>query len=273
MLNILITSPAGGKGQWNQPAALTHDDMATVFDGATHVLLDWDGCVALADKPLPAAIAFMRAWAGRVAIVSNNSTHMPEDFVAILAAAGITLPASHVLLAGAEALHQARDSGAGRVMVLGDHRLKTYAKSLGLMVVREEADLVVLLRDKQFSYVKLARAANCLRRGARLIVANPDLTHPGANGCLVPETGALLAAILAGTDHASIDYDIIGKPSRGLFERACQVLGASPQTTVMIGDNPKTDGDGARAHGLRAVLIGPASGLSFRDFPGWSAEV
>lgn len=272
-MNILMTSPSGGMGQWGQPAALTHNEMVTVFADASHVLLDWDGCVALADKPLPAAIAFMRTWSGRVAIVSNNSTHLPEDFVDILAREGITLPASHILLAGAEALHEARDSGAGRVMILGDQRLKNYGRSLGLMVVREEADLVVLLRDKQFSYVKLARAANCLRRGARLIVANPDLTHPGANGCLVPETGALLAALLAGTDHAPITYDVIGKPNRRLFERACQVLGASPETTVMIGDNPKTDGDGAQAHGLRAVLIGPASGLSFSDLPGGPSDI
>jgi 4-nitrophenyl phosphatase len=134
-----------------------------------------------------------------------------------------------------------------------------------LRLVREDADLVVLLRDTRISYARLENAANSLNQGARLLVANPDLTHPGPQGRLMPETGALLAALAACLHPQKLVMEVIGKPSPRLFQRAIEALDAAPRRTVMIGDNPATDIAGAAALGLQGVLIGPASNLDFRD--------
>jgi 4-nitrophenyl phosphatase len=227
------------------------------------VLLDWDGCIAINDRPSPAAIAFIRQNHRRVAVVSNNTTHLPEAFSEILARAGAEIPAHRILLAGAEALARAAEVGASRTMVLGDNRMKAYGRNLGLSLARENADLVVLLRDTRFTYAKLERAANALRAGARLIVANPDLTHPGADDRIVPETGALLAALQACTAPLDINIEIVGKPRPVLFEKACRALDAGFAEAVMIGDNPRTDVAGAQALGLRSVLVGRDSPLTF----------
>lgn len=229
------------------------------------LLLDWDGCVAVGDKPDPLAVQLMLERRDRVAVVSNNSTHLPEDFCQILARSGLTLPPSRIVLAGVEALKRAQETGARRVMVIGDGRMKAYGRNAGLNIVQDDADVVVLLRDPRFSYARLERAANCLKAGARLIVANPDMTHPGCNGRLVPETGALLAAITACVGAGAFESEIVGKPAPRLFDRACRALKVRPERALMIGDNPATDIAGAEAFGLGSILIGPKSGLTFED--------
>lgn len=232
---------------------------------AEGVLLDWDGCIAIDGKPDPAALRLIAERPGRVAIASNNSTHLPEDFSAMLARWGVSLPAERVILAGVEALKRAHEIGAQRVMVVGDGRMKAYGHSQGLNIVQDNADLIVLLRDPRFTYTRLERAANALKAGAQLIIANPDVTHPGRNGRLVPETGALLAALIACVGAEAPAMEIIGKPNPRLFERACRALQIEPQRAVMIGDNPATDIAGAHAFGLTGILIGAAAGLSFDD--------
>lgn len=232
-----------------------------LIDQADGLLIDWDGCLAIGNRPHAAALHFLARFGERSAIVSNNSTHLPGDIAALLAARGIVFPVERIVLAGHETIRHVAERDAGRVMVFGDRRLRRRAKELGINVVRDSADVIVLLRDTRFNYARLERAANALLRGARLVVANIDLTHPGACGRLIPETGALLAAILACAPHAADDREEVGKPGPRLFLQACATLGIAPQRAVMIGDNPDTDIAGARGLGMPAILIGPRGGF------------
>jgi 4-nitrophenyl phosphatase len=93
-----------------------------------------------------------------------------------------------------------------------------------------------------------------LRRGAALIVANPDRTHPRDDE-VVPETGSLLAAIGACIDLSLVQTSIVGKPAPMLFQRALKVDGAAPDQAVMIGDNLSTDIEGARTVGMTAIHL------------------
>lgn len=228
-------------------------------------LLDWDGCIAFDGEIDIFAARFIAEFEGKVAVVSNNSTQLPEDFVEHLRPFGIVLDPRKVILAGVEAIRRAVESGARRVLMVGTGRMRAFARSQGLELVRHDADLVLLLRDPRFSYARLERAANAVRLGARLIVANPDLTHPGKFGRLVPETGAQLAALKACIDLSATEMEIVGKPAAQLFLRACDALAVPPESAVMIGDNPATDIAGAQAAGLRSILIGPRAGIGFAD--------
>src|SRR5262249_12797597 len=116
------------------------------------------------------------------------------------------------------------------------------------------ADLVLLARDEEFDYVKLTRVANEIERGALLIATNPDTVHPGPNGRIVPETGALLRAVTACATPRRLH--IVGKPEPALFEQAVQRLGALPADCIVIGDNPETDGVGAERCGMACLLLG-----------------
>jgi HAD superfamily hydrolase (TIGR01450 family) len=220
------------------------------------ILLDWDGCVVVGNHILPATRRLLSRHADRVAIVSNNSTHLPDQFSAFLARAGLAVPASRIILAGAEAVASVAEAGdAGRVMILGSVPIRSLALRLGINVVRDNPDLVLLMRDTRFGYNQLTRAAGALHRGARLVVANADRVHPGIRGHIVPETGALLAALI--TCVPGTVPVIIGKPERRLFDRACGVLGISGSDALMIGDNADTDIAGANALGIRSLHVSP----------------
>lgn len=232
-----------------------------MLSAAKGILLDWDGCIALNNRLLPFASKLIAQHADRIAIVSNNSTNLPNDLAEILAFAGVRLPQERILLAGVEAVRHVAADRSTRVMLLSAPRIRHYARALGVTLVHDNPAAVLLMRDVSFSYAKLELAANAVLNGAKLVVANADVTHPGLGNKVVPETGALLAALLACVGDTRVEQQLIGKPGPLLFERACACLGVAPQDAVMIGDNPATDGQGARNAGIRSILIGGSSQL------------
>lgn len=213
-------------------------------------LLDLDGTLVGGHALLPRARGLLEAVAGRFAILSNDAEHTPDQLGRMLRRLGVRVPVERIVLAGTAALDEvAASHPGGRVMLLASAALRAYARRRGLQPVDEHPDVVVLGRDRRFTYAKLAAAANAVRAGAELVVANPDLRHPGPEGEAVPETGALLAAILACAGQ--VPFRVIGKPEPALFLRSLAVLGIGARDAVMVGDNPDTDGLGARRVGMR----------------------
>jgi HAD superfamily hydrolase (TIGR01450 family) len=228
------------------------------------ILLDWDGCVALGDKPHADGIKFVTKFQSRIAIVSNNSTLRPQDICAILKKAGLTFPSERVILAGHQALVRAAQLHKP-TLVLGSLQMKSLARELGIEQVTRNPEVVVLLRDTRFSYARLHLAINALIKGGQLIVSNPDLSHPGVAGAVVPETGALLASILACVPPHVLRMDVVGKPNAPLFQTACAALGIAATQAIMIGDNPSTDIAGARQYDMESILVSPGSSLNLAD--------
>lgn len=227
-------------------------------------LIDWDGCCALENRLLPSAVRFLKANAPHTVIVSNNSSNTAEDFQRILAKAGVEMRLDQIILAGVEALARAAQSGSARTLVLSDPRMRFLARRMGVAMTSERPELIVLLRDTRFTYPRLQTVVNAMAGQARLIVSNPDMTHPGRAGHIQPETGALLAAIKACVAIPEERLEIIGKPNPSLFLKGCSVLGLEPSSVVMIGDNPATDIAGAEAVGMHGLLVTPGPEQFFR---------
>ena len=186
-------------------------------------------------------------------IVSNNSTIPAETFRALAADQGLELAPDHIHLAGQALVEEAVEQLAGRpVFVIGARAMQDLARKRGLRLVERDAEAVLLLRDPGFDYAKLTQAVRMVRAGALFWAANPDVLHPGADG-VVPETGALAAAVQAGAGRRP-DL-VIGKPYPHLYRRALRSAGVDVRDAVMIGDNPKTDLAGARRVGLRGLLV------------------
>tara|TARA_R110002072_G_scaffold256965_1_gene415762 strand:- start:1084 stop:1959 length:876 start_codon:yes stop_codon:yes gene_type:complete len=224
------------------------------------VLADLDGCLAKGNCPLPGADALARALGDRLYIVSNNSTDLADNLSELLTSRGLAVPAQRILLAGQLAVETlAQQRPRARVLLVAGSRLIALARRLEIQLVAENPDVVLLARDPAFSYDKLQRVARALAQGADLLAANPDLTHPGADGYPVPETGALLAAVRAcAPTLPPARLEIIGKPAPALYLAALARAGnPAPDQAVMLGDNPLTDLAGATALGLPAILLGP----------------
>lgn len=217
-------------------------------------LIDLDGTLVCGGRAVPGAHAFLDACAGRFVVVSNDAEHTPAELASSLRRVGLDVPAGRIVLAGAVALDEIAIQRPGaRVLVLASDSLLRHARERGLRPARTWPDIVFLGRDRRFSHQRLALAANAVRAGAELVVANPDLVHPGPGGAVVPETGALLAALLACT--GPVNYRVVGKPEPILFAAGLALLGLPRRSVAMLGDNPRTDGDGARRFGLRYVEI------------------
>ena len=93
------------------------------------------------------------------------------------------------------------------------------------------------------------------------------------------------APFVAALEHATGQQAVVlGKPAVPFFETALDLLGVSAAETVMVGDDIRSDIGGARAAGLRGLLvrtgkfrpddlsgdIQPAATLdSFADVPAW----
>lgn len=217
-------------------------------------LVDLDGTLIRGGAALPFAASLLDSLGGRFAVLSNDAEHMPEQLSRSLRAMNLHVPPERIVLAGATAIDLvAREMPGASVMLLASTVLRTYARRLGIELVESGGDVVLLGRDRLFSFTRLAAAANAVRDGAQLIVANPDRTHPGKDGMVVPETGALLAAILACTGE--VRYRIIGKPEPPMFWKALSLLGAEAESTVVIGDNVETDARGALRVGMSFVHV------------------
>ena len=58
-------------------------------------------------------------------------------------------------------------------------------------------------------------------------------------------------------DAYALSYEVgVQKPGRGIFDAASRMLGTSPAETLMVGDDPVSDG-GAGAAGLRLYILPP----------------
>lgn len=87
--------------------------------------------------------------------------------------------------------------------------------------------------------------------GARLIGTNPDLSGPGEKG-LVPGCGALVAPIELATGRKAY---FVGKPNPLIMCHALRSLGATRETTAIIGDNMNTDIVAGVEAGIETVLV------------------
>jgi HAD superfamily hydrolase (TIGR01450 family) len=225
----------------------------------TAVLCDLDGCLISGDRVLPGATEFVAAHRDRLHIVSNNSTDTAETLHIRLRAMGLTIAADRILLAGERAVHWIARTYPGRsVEIFGSAAIRDRAGRLGLERADGPPDVVLLTRDTGFTYDSLQRLVTAIGQGARLVVSNIDATHPGPDGLPVPETGALLAAVRSCLPD--IDFEVIGKPAPELLRAALERAGARADQAVLVGDNPATDGEGARRLGLDFVHVDPTKG-------------
>lgn len=222
---------------------------------AEHLIVDLDGTLIRESEVLDGAAELLQRFAGRYVVVSNNSTHSSAGLSRRLQRMGLKIAPQALVLAGEQTLaYLRRAHPKARIFLSGSRALRACALAMGCDLVRDEADVVLLALDPHFNTVRLAHIANQLRRGALLVVANADATHPGPQGSVVPETGALLAAVRTASGVAP--HRIIGKPGPLLLVEGLRRLSARAERCVLIGDNPDTDGLGARAMAMPFILVG-----------------
>ncbi len=210
-----------------------------------HVLLDLDGCLWVADEPLPGAVDAVHALrkAGKgIAFLTNDPRHHPEEYVRKLWRLGFRASLDEVVTVGAAVQFLlASASRPGTAYVIGSAALHRHVSDAGLRVVNgtdlaSRADLVVVAGHVDFDFAELRVATQAVLRGAELVGVARDATFPMPDGPW-PGSGSVLAAVEAATGRTA--DAIAGKPERGMYATALDRLG--PGRSLAVGDRLDTD--------------------------------
>jgi HAD superfamily hydrolase (TIGR01458 family) len=221
------------------------------------ILLDIDGVLHVSGEAVPGgaeAVRELREDGHRLRFVTNNTTRARKRLADDLRGLGIELEddelattplAAGALLAGRRVLPltmaAVRDD-------LAEH----------VELVDGEADVVLLggadesdETGQVFSYENLSRAFAELEGGARLVCLHRNRWWQTARG---PRLDA--GVFVAGLEYAAgVQAEVVGKPSPAYFAAALEALGATAEEAVMVGDDVETDIGGAKAIGMRGILV------------------
>jgi len=239
------------------------------------LLVDLDGVVYRGSEPVPgvAAVLAARAAAGDdVVYVTNNSMWYRADYVTRLSGMGAPVSADRIVssaratalylrdleppvkralvVGGPGLVHEIRDAGIA-VVFSGDAAERWQSNGRDAHAATGAVDAVVVGLDLDFTYARLACAAEAVRAGARFIATNRDPVYPLEKG-LMPGAGSIVSAVETASGHSPTS---IGKPGPLLLQVAAHAAGGDVREAVMIGDSLLTDVPAAIAVGARSVLM------------------
>ncbi|MFC7374385.1 HAD-IIA family hydrolase [Brachybacterium sp. GCM10030267] len=218
-------------------------------------LTDMDGVLVHEQAALPGAadfIAELQRLARPFLVLTNNSIFTPRDLRARLSRSGIDIPEESIWTSAlATARFLAEQAPGSSAYVIGEAGLTSAMHEEGFILADADVEFVVLGETRTYSFESIARAIRLIKRGAKFIATNPDVTGPSAEGPL-PATGAVAAMVTAAT---GISPYYIGKPNPLMMRTALNRLGAHSETSVMIGDRMDTDVKSGLEAGMRSVLV------------------
>ena len=200
------------------------------------------------------AVRALRDDGHRLRFVTNNTTRTRDRLAEQLRGLGIELDGAELAtapLAAAKLLAGRRVLALTMEAVRGD-------LATGVELVDDGADVVLVggadetdETGRVFSYENLNRAFAALEGGARLICLHRNRWWQTARGPLLDS-----GAFVAGLEYAAgVEAEVVGKPSRAYFDAALTELEAEPEVAVMVGDDVEADVAGAKAVGLRGILV------------------
>ena len=253
--------------------------IAEVLDQVDVVVLDAYGVLNLGSSVIPqglAAVKAIRAAGKHLCVVTNDGSQGTAAIAAKHRGRGYDFRDGEVI-AGASLVGEAvasfpevRNWG----IIAQDPRPE--AAITGGMVTLdldpaayESVDGIVFMATEIWDEDRQALLSDALTvRPRPFIVANPDVVAPHVGG-FSAEPGYFAHRI---ADRAGLTPVFLGKPFPGVYrlvrERFPEV---DPSRILAVGDTPHTDVIGARAHGMRALLV-ESGFLAGRDSLAFSRE-
>lgn len=255
------------------------------------ILLDLDGVVYVGDAAVPGAAETV-AWLSREGVPSlfvTNTTSRPRTaIVEQLRRMGIPASPSQILSPAVATVAWLQREGIGRpALFVPDATASEFARLDPLPTSAEEGADAVVVGDlgSRWDFATLNRAF-------RLLMGNPDAPlialgmtrYWRADDGLRLDVGGFVRALEYATGRTAV---VLGKPDPAFYGTAVDALHLRPGQAVMVGDDIRTDVEGAQRAGLTGVLVRTgkfspsdlSSGVSpdavldsIADLPRWWAE-
>ena len=243
------------------------------------VLLDLDGVIYSAGRPIPGAAAAVRQLRQQglpLLFVTNTTSRTRSALVRKLAGFGIPATPGQILTPAVAAAAWMRARADGLAALFVPEALKPDFEGLDAGAGAAAARYVVIGDlGRQWTFDALNQAFRLLHAdpGRKLVALGRTPFWRGPDG-LDLDVGAFVAALEFAAMRTAT---VMGKPSQAFYLEAARILGARPGELLMVGDDLRVDGQGASQAGLLAALVktgkfGTADldGLDWR--PDWILE-
>jgi len=235
---------------------MTEAEIRARLQGVRCFLLDMDGTFYLGDKLIEGSLEFLAALehTGRTArFLTNNSSKSAQVYAKKLERMGVDEKYRDVMTSGHAAAHYCLEKfPGGKCYLLGNPMLAEELTGMGLELVEEDPDYVLVAFDTTLDYAKMCKVCDFIREGRPYIATHPDFNCPTETG-FVPDMGAIMAFIEASTGRKA---DIIlGKPYKGIVEEALRRTGFKLEEMAMVGDRLYTDVATGVKHGMTGILV------------------
>jgi 4-nitrophenyl phosphatase len=209
-------------------------------------------------RPVAGSIAWLEDLDARGlpwCLVSNNTTHAPDELVADLAAAGFPVTSARLVGALGLGAQWLRRRGRRRILWLGHPRLAGWWQEQGFATAGpKDCDTVVLGVNPQLAIADLDAALPAVRdRGLDLLCLHRNAFWLDADGRRRLGPGAWAAALeAAGTGVRAVT---VGKPAEPIYHEALKRVAAAPAETLFISDDPVADLVTAGRLGMRTAFV------------------
>jgi phosphoglycolate/pyridoxal phosphate phosphatase family enzyme len=227
------------------------------------VIFDLDGTLYIDDTAIegaPETLERLRSSGIKVLFFTNAGTKSRADRAEVLNRIGLKASKDEVYCTSYFVARYLKEKHEGKkAFVVGERGIFDEMEEFGVKHTEEDADVVIVGLDRQFSYEKLAKASGEVQKGAVLIASNKDATFPSEKG-LLPGAGSVVAAVEKASGKEAYE---IGKPNCYALEIIKKDTGLSNEEIMMVGDRLETDIAFANRCGIKSALV--LSGVSKRS--------
>jgi HAD superfamily hydrolase (TIGR01458 family) len=223
------------------------------------ILFDLDGVFYVGDRAIPGSAETL-AWVRQQEIphcfLTNTTSKPRHALVEKLAGLGLATEAEHILTPPVAACRWISQTLDGPVVLFVPPA--TEAEFSHLNLARRDTQqpvAAVIIGDlgEAWDFTTLNQAFRLLMQqpAPRLIALGMTRYWRAPDGLRLD-----VAPFVHALRHASgIEPVVLGKPSEDFYHSALELIGCTPQESVMIGDDIRGDVAAAQAAGLRGLLV------------------
>jgi HAD superfamily hydrolase (TIGR01450 family) len=231
-------------------------------------VFDVDGTLVLADdpntgsgiRPLPGAaevLSVVRDSGRRFVCFTNGTSQVATQQAARLRAVGLDIRDDELLNPATVAAEYIRRHHTGqKVLAFGNEAVLLPLRAAGVPLASleeaEDANVVLIGADPEFTYPKLVAACKAVWAGASLLVTSMAPWFASRGGKMPSTSGPIAAGIVHATGATPI---VVGKPSPVVLEVVSALLGTPPSDIAVVGDDVHLEIRMGREAGSETVLV------------------
>jgi HAD superfamily hydrolase (TIGR01450 family) len=222
-------------------------------------LIDIEGTI-VKDKsyaPVEGAVGWLnkvKASGRKFSLVSNNTTHSPDELLSLLRTQGFNLEAQNLDTCMKVTGEWLKKKKIKSCFVLGNQALKKYLTEQGIEVKEDSlVQSVVVGLDEELNFQKLKTATRALvENNACLVALHANKIYGDSEGEIAPSVGPVVKALEYASGKRGL---IMGKPSSDFYRSVLRRLDIKSQNCIMISDDPLSDLVGAKKLKIKTAFV------------------